>query len=492
MHLVWYFLCVLGFTSKSFRVVHLDLKGAPPRLGYLRQLLPLLAAQGCDALLIEYEDMFPYTGRLANASALNAYTRKDVKRLLSWAHDMGMEVIPLVQTFGHLEYVLKLEEFRHYRELPSFPQEVCPSNEDTMSLIEEMIEQMMSLHPDAKYLHLGCDEVFHIAACSKCTQRHLSKIYARYVIQLAELVRKKYPGVTPIIWDDMMRQWSPQYISSSPLTSLIEPMVWVYAEDVSKLLPHYIWHWYGKTFKKVWIAGAYKGATLPTSVVPDIEVHFKNQISWLNYIDNTPVQIKGFVLTGWSRYDHFAVLCELLPVSIPSLFLGLSLISRKHKHITQTEVFNIWHSSMRCSPSLKFDLHNLKFEPRYLSSCNFPGIEIYNAILQYLTIKSNIEALDISLTEKKGWMTKYNVDHNYTSPWRILEDYRSLNAHQLQQELGHFKNSTELKLSKYFDQFSINEWIEQKIFPLEFKLHNLRKTMENLIRRDVWPRRPLR
>ena len=28
---------------------------------------------------------------------------------------------------------------------------------------------------------------------------------------------------------------------------------------------------------------------------------------------------QGIVITGWSRYDHFAVLAELLPAAMPSL-----------------------------------------------------------------------------------------------------------------------------------------------------------------------------
>ena len=36
------------------RVVHLDLKGAPPLMSYLKSILPLLKEAGATALLVEY------------------------------------------------------------------------------------------------------------------------------------------------------------------------------------------------------------------------------------------------------------------------------------------------------------------------------------------------------------------------------------------------------------------------------------------------------
>ena len=50
-----------------------DLKGAPPKLSYVAELLPLLSSSGATDLLIEYEDMFPYWGSLQNISATTAY-----------------------------------------------------------------------------------------------------------------------------------------------------------------------------------------------------------------------------------------------------------------------------------------------------------------------------------------------------------------------------------------------------------------------------------
>lgn len=65
--------------DKTMLTVHLDFKGAPPNLQYLKTLLPKMARAGCDSLLIEYEDMFPYKGKLANLSATNHYSSGQVR-----------------------------------------------------------------------------------------------------------------------------------------------------------------------------------------------------------------------------------------------------------------------------------------------------------------------------------------------------------------------------------------------------------------------------
>ena len=46
------------------KLVHFDLKGAAPKIGYLQKLLPFLKNSGATGLLVEYEDMYPYEGTL--------------------------------------------------------------------------------------------------------------------------------------------------------------------------------------------------------------------------------------------------------------------------------------------------------------------------------------------------------------------------------------------------------------------------------------------
>ena len=64
------------------------------------KVLRLAKGAGATGVLMEYEDMFPFEGELAAVAADNHYTREEVLAMLAECRDIGMEVIPLVQTFG--------------------------------------------------------------------------------------------------------------------------------------------------------------------------------------------------------------------------------------------------------------------------------------------------------------------------------------------------------------------------------------------------------
>lgn len=148
-----------GSSPFKMRLVHLDLKGAPPKVSYLSEVFPLFHALGANGLLLEYEDMFPYEGHLRLLRAKHAYSPPEIKEILHLATLNELEVIPLVQTFGHMEFVLKHKALAHLREVALFPNTLNPHEAESLALVGAMISQVMELHPGARWLHLGCDEV---------------------------------------------------------------------------------------------------------------------------------------------------------------------------------------------------------------------------------------------------------------------------------------------------------------------------------------------
>lgn len=57
--------------------------------------------------------------------------------------------------------------------------------------------------------------------------------------------------------------------------------------------------------------------------------HLDNHRSWMEIVNQYQERIKfeGIAITGWQRYDHFSVLCELLPVGLPSLAFNLHYLN---------------------------------------------------------------------------------------------------------------------------------------------------------------------
>ncbi len=146
--------------------VHVDCKGLPPSLPFLRSLLSDLAARGADGVLIEYEDMFPYENTLFSLQRAGAYSREDVSGIVACCNALGLEVVPLVQCLGHMEFALKHEQYAHLRQDPDEFSTICPAHPETRLLVGEMICQVLALHPTSQRVHLGCDEPVGILTCN--------------------------------------------------------------------------------------------------------------------------------------------------------------------------------------------------------------------------------------------------------------------------------------------------------------------------------------
>jgi hexosaminidase len=180
---------------KMQKLVHIDLKGAPPKMSYFKELVAYFKFIGATGLLyvlginvqlfsslyfmkgfffqhkrIEYEDMFPYDGDLKDIANANAYTKSNLDELFKLLEQNDMIVIPLVQTYGHLEFVLKLEKYKYLREVEKHYQVITPCIDDTYTkVLYPMIDQILDSHPKTiKHIHIGCDEVYHVGKNNAC------------------------------------------------------------------------------------------------------------------------------------------------------------------------------------------------------------------------------------------------------------------------------------------------------------------------------------
>jgi hexosaminidase len=303
------------------RIVHLDLKGIPPTAKRLAQLPQIFASLGLTGILVEWEDTFPYL-RFPEMKAEYTYSVSTVKEFLKQAQKAGLLVIPLIQTFGHLESLLVQKKHYGLRELPDDPRCVCPLKPESGVVVGRMVEDMIRLHGEfgLKYLHLGGDEVYGLGACPKCKKfvdkQGKDQLYLRHMNPLFEQVNAA--GIRPMIWHDMMRGWSKEALK--PLVGRVDVMFWNYCGEQHQVesfcSPRDM-----KLFRSLkidcWGGAAYKGADGPDRNIPDLNCRGKNTLIWHDLAKK--YKLEGVALTAWTRYNTLITCCEPMEASWDSL-----------------------------------------------------------------------------------------------------------------------------------------------------------------------------
>ena len=424
------------------KVVHIDLKGSPPKLDYLLYVMKLSKTFGADGFLIEYEDMFPWDGKLKKLRCKNAYSKDNIKSITEMAKKLDMIIIPLVQTFGHMEFVLKHPEFAKLRRNPSDEKSICPIQNGSIALIQEMIDQVIVLHPDSEWFHVGGDEVFGLGTCMSCREHIMSStdLYIHHMTRVLHYlaVQKTSSGgkVNGIIWEDMIRRWPVEKLKR--FQNLATVMVWRYLPDIETGFPYDMWDRYKDVFSPIWVASAFKGAEQQNSDYVNPNPRINNHMNWVKKmvdLKKKDVNIEGIVLTGWSRYDHRLPLCETLPAGIPIMALLLSA----------TDIGDIKLVVQNVSRALGFQNNFLevgKYIIQYDSeNAKFSGADVYSFVAEFESTLGSIRNARFNRNLKERKQIYLNNKKN-------LEDMK-----QRLPEL--FK--------KYFFDDMIDEWIKMKI-----------------------------
>ena len=259
--------------------------------------------------------------------------------------------------------------------------------------------QVLSFHPDCKVLHIGADEVFGIATCFECRSKALesgvSSVFIDHLMKVLRYCTEK-KGVKPLCWHDMMDRVPTSALV--PVAELAEVVVWSYGVVVEDAAPDSLWARLEDAGFTIWGASSYKGASSPDASWVPLGRHVANHESWVKRKRKSKLKVRsywslqlhglsvmpcarvsfvddqGLFLTGWSRFNHTAALCETLPAGLPSLALCLAvMMNNGYTEELQDEVFG------------RLGLEDLSLLPTsqellLLPFGNFPGASVFRAI----------------------------------------------------------------------------------------------------------------
>lgn len=194
-----------GDSPFAVRAFHLDFRTEVMTLDAMKALAGRLAAQGVNALVMEWEATFPFD-KHATLSNGNAFSRDEVREFVGWCADRGIDVIPLQNCFGHCEYILRHERYGALREDAKDPSQVCPLKiDEATAVFSELFAEVAALHP-SRYFHIGADETYLLGLCPRCREtaekQGKSRLFVDYVKAMCRIVHDM--GKTPVIWADII------------------------------------------------------------------------------------------------------------------------------------------------------------------------------------------------------------------------------------------------------------------------------------------------
>jgi len=105
------------------------------------------------------------------------------------------------------------------------------------------------------------------------------------------------------------------------------------------------------------------------------------------------------------------------------------------------------------------------------------------------TIEIEYDDFILETKKNRGWMTNYNVEHEFSSPLRVDEQ---MNDHvRIYRSVLSMVRPFQESLTGIFDKYTISEWIEQRVYPMIRELEKIQKEAHDLKSKKTWPRRPL-
>lgn len=469
-------------------LIHLDLKGAPPSVTFVEELFKWIQNKlPVAGILLEYEDQFPFQNDrircLRNPNS--CWGIEEIKRLLQFFHHHQLQVIPLIQTLGHMEYVLKHEQFKNLRELPEHPECLSPaltSESLGLELLRTMFSEVIACHGECiSAIHLGGDEAWHLGQGDDC-QRFLqgnpgtskADLFMIHMTHVVTMVKEIKPDLDILIWDDMMRTIPVNQLQQySHLTKSISPVVWQYTTSLQ--FPSDMWSNYQQCFSDCFIASAFKGASSSCGIIPPIRHHINNHLAWSSLSsshEGKMPKIKGVILTAWQRFDHFATLCELLPTSIPSLIC--SMLAFKNSTFTDATIEQAGHIlGLKAITSIdgQADPHH-----ELAQQDAFPGAQIFLITHRLMSVVARTEC-HVNGDYVKTWCSPW---HRQTSKMSKLHSKYVMNqCHNLNEELERLSGQMETALQEIYPIPVVTEWMECHVCPTRNKLTQLMMLCQN-------------
>ena len=171
----------------------------------LKFMMRKMALMGQNAFMLYTEDTYEIEGYPYFGYMRGRYTKEELCELDKYALALGIELIPCIQTLGHLTTMLKWQCTGKYKDTASV---LLVGAEETYALIGKMFDTIAECFT-TKRLHVGMDETNGLgtgAYLKKNGYRIPKEIYLEHLAKVTEMATSR--GFKPMMWSDMVIEFA--------------------------------------------------------------------------------------------------------------------------------------------------------------------------------------------------------------------------------------------------------------------------------------------
>ncbi|MFD2597197.1 beta-N-acetylhexosaminidase [Sphingobacterium griseoflavum] len=287
------------FLVKGF---HLDLRIQVMPIEGLKSFAKKLAQSGINTLIMEWEGTYPFEKHPLIANRF-AYNKQEIADFVRYCETLKLDVIPLQQSFGHVEYILRHIRYKELREDQKDYSQINPLKEElAKELFTDLYSDLVSTH-QSDYIHIGGDETYllgHSEASKKKVEAvGKGRLYGDYIKLLCDIVVSL--GKRPVLWADIAMKY-PEALKGLPKQTVF--VDWNYGWDVNMFGKH---DNLLKSGFEIW--GAPSIRSHPDNYfLTQWEKHFANIRDFLPLARQ--FGYKGMVMTSWSTSGLYSPVWE--------------------------------------------------------------------------------------------------------------------------------------------------------------------------------------
>ena len=183
----------------------------------LKNMICILSDMGYNTLLLYTEDTYeipdePYFGHFRGR-----YSQQELRQIVDYADEKGMEVIPCIQTLAHLNAIFRWPVYNSVHDCNDI---LLAGEEQTYQLVGKMLDAVKACYR-SEYVHIGMDEA-HMVGLGKYLDRNgfedRFQILSRHLKRVCAMATER--GLKPIMWGDMFFR-----LKNHGLYNVYEPVI---------------------------------------------------------------------------------------------------------------------------------------------------------------------------------------------------------------------------------------------------------------------------